>query len=243
MKYLIVGLGNIGAEYQGTRHNIGFTILDALAAASNVVFTTERYGAVARLRVKNAQLVLLKPSTYMNLSGEAVRYWKIKENIELENILVVVDDIALPFGAIRLRGKGADGGHNGLKNINNLLQTQNYARLRFGVGNDFPPGGQVDYVLGHPSAEDKAILPERAALACEAIKAFCLSGLAFAMNHYNQNTVPKAPKGTPQADEKTEAKPSLQQLTAQAAGNTEDEEKKKEEPVGLLQRLINKYRK
>ncbi len=216
--------------------------MDALAAASNVVFTTERYGAVARLRVKNAQLVLLKPSTYMNLSGEAVRYWKNKENVELENILVVVDDIALPFGAIRLRGKGADGGHNGLKNINNLLQTQNYARLRFGVGSDFPPGGQVDYVLGHPSAEDKAILPERAALACDAIKAFCLSGLAFAMNHYNQNAAPKPKKEAPKAEEKAEGKPSLQQLAAQAAGPAESEEKK-EEPVGLLQRLINKYSK
>lgn len=242
MKYLIVGLGNIGAEYQGTRHNIGFTILDALAAASNVVFTTERYGAVANMRVKNAQLILLKPSTYMNLSGEAVRYWKNKENIELENILVVVDDIALPFGAIRLRGKGADGGHNGLKNINNLLQTQNYARLRFGVGNDFPPGAQVDYVLGHPSPEDLAILPERAKLACDAIKAFCLSGLAFAMNNYNKNATPKQPKAATGTEESPEAKkPSLQQLAAQAA--PESEKKEEEKPMSLIERLINKYKK
>lgn len=244
MKYLIVGLGNIGAEYHGTRHNIGFTILDALAAASNVVFTTERYGAVARLRVKNAQLVLLKPSTYMNLSGEAVRYWKNKEKIELENILVVVDDIALPFGSIRLRGKGADGGHNGLKNINNLLQTQNYARLRFGVGNDFPPGAQVDYVLGHPSPDELAILPERARVACDAIKAFCLSGLAFAMNHYNKNATPKQPKPAKPATEEVaekEHRPSLQSLTAQAVAEPAKEEDKK--PEGLLQRLINKYKK
>lgn len=242
MKYLIVGLGNIGAEYQGTRHNIGFTILDALAAASNVVFTTERYGAVANMRVKNAQLILLKPSTYMNLSGEAVRYWKNKENIELENILVVVDDIALPFGAIRLRGKGADGGHNGLKNINNLLQTQNYARLRFGVGNDFPPGAQVDYVLGHPSPEDLAILPERAKLACDAIKAFCLSGLAFAMNNYNKNATPKQPKAATGTEESPEAKKlSLQQLAAQAA--PEPEKKVEEKPMSLIERLINKYKK
>lgn len=185
MKYLIVGLGNIGAEYQGTRHNIGFMVLDALAAASNAVFATQRYGAVAVMRVKNAQLLLLKPSTYMNLSGEAVRYWKQKENIPLENILVIVDDIALPFGAIRLRGKGADGGHNGLKSIDSLLQTQNYARLRFGIGNDFPRGAQIDYVLGYPTLDEQAIFPERAKLAADAIKAFCLSGLDFAMTHYN----------------------------------------------------------
>lgn len=244
MKYLIVGLGNIGAEYHGTRHNIGFTILDALAAASNVVFTTERYGAVARLRVKNAQLILLKPSTYMNLSGEAVRYWKNKENIELQNILVVVDDIALPFGTIRLRGKGADGGHNGLKNINNLLQTQNYARLRFGVGNDFPQGAQVDYVLGHPSPEELAILPQRAQLACDAIKAFCLSGLAFAMNNYNNSATPKKAsgsvsnviEGSPEAK-----KSSLQQLAASAA--PQEHPQQEEQPVSLIQRLINKYKK
>lgn len=185
MKYLIVGLGNIGAEYQGTRHNIGFMVLDALAEASNAVFTTKRYGAVAQLRVKNAQLILVKPSTYMNLSGEAVRYWKQQENIALENILVIVDDIALPFGAIRLRGRGANGGHNGLKSIDELLETQNYARLRFGIGNDFPRGAQVDYVLGYPTAEEQAVFPERAKVAADAIKAFCLSGIDFAMTHYN----------------------------------------------------------
>ena len=185
MKYLIVGLGNIGDEYQVTRHNIGFSILDAFAQASNIVFSTQRYGDVATMRLKNKQLVLLKPSTYMNLSGEAVRYWKQKENIELENILVVVDDLALPFGAIRLRGKGADGGHNGLKNIAACLQTPNFARLRFGIGNDFPRGAQIDYVLGHPSVQEQAMLPERAAVAIDAIKAFCLSGLTFAMTNYN----------------------------------------------------------
>lgn len=186
MKFLIVGLGNIGAEYQGTRHNIGFTILDALAEASNIVFSTARYGAVATMRVKNQQLVLLKPSTYMNLSGEAVRYWLQHENIALENLLVVVDDISLPFGAIRLKGQGSDGGHNGLKSIAALLGTENYARLRFGIGNDFPRGAQVDYVLGYPTPDELAILPERAKFATDAIKAYCLSGLAFAMNHYNK---------------------------------------------------------
>ena len=185
MKYLIAGLGNIGTEYQGTRHNIGFTVLDAFAKASNIVFSTQRYGSVATTRIKNAQLILLKPTTYMNLSGEAVRYWGLKEKIPLENILVVVDDIALPFGTIRLRGKGADGGHNGLKSIIELLQTQAFARLRFGIGNDFPPGAQVDYVLGYPTPEELAILPERIDMAIEAIKAFCLSGLSFAMTNFN----------------------------------------------------------
>ncbi len=185
MKYLIVGLGNIGAEYQGTRHNIGFTVLDALAKASNIVFSTQRYGDVAEMRLKNQQLVLLKPSTYMNLSGDAVRYWKQKENIDLDHILVVVDDIALPFGAIRMRGKGADGGHNGLKNITAELQSNAYARLRFGVGDDFPKGMQVDYVLGYPTPEELEQLPARLNVAIDAIKAFCLSGLSFAMTNYN----------------------------------------------------------
>lgn len=185
MKYLIVGLGNIGEEYRGTRHNIGFTVLDAFAKASNIVFTTQRYGDVAEMRLKNQQLLLLKPSTYMNLSGEAVRYWKNKENIDLDHILVVVDDIALPFGVIRLRGKGADGGHNGLKNITAMLGSNAFARLRFGMGNDFPRGMQIDYVLGHPSDDELAILPQRIDVAIEAIKAFCLSGLSFAMTNFN----------------------------------------------------------
>ena len=185
MKFLIVGLGNIGTEYQGTRHNIGFTILDALAGASNVVFSTQRYGDVAQMRLKNQQLVLLKPSTYMNLSGEAVRYWMQKEKIDLDHLLVVVDDLALPFGTIRLRGKGADGGHNGLKNIDKLLQAQGYARLRFGIGHEFPQGAQVDYVLTPFTAEEQTMLPERLEQAVAAIKAFCLSGLSFAMTNFN----------------------------------------------------------
>ena len=185
MKFLIVGLGNIGAEYQDTRHNIGFTILDAFAQASNVVFASQRYGAVAHMRLKNQQLVLLKPSTYMNLSGEAVRYWMQKEKIALDHVLVIVDDLALPFGTIRLRGKGADGGHNGLKNINALVGSQNYARLRFGIGSDFPEGAQVDYVLGPLTDEERQLLPERLEKAVDTIKAFCLSGLSFAMTNYN----------------------------------------------------------
>lgn len=148
MKYLIVGLGNIGAEYADTRHNIGFDVLDALAEASNTSFTTDRYGAVATLRSKGHTLVLLKPSTYMNLSGKAVRYWLDAEKIPRENLLVVVDDIALPFGTFRMRTKGSAGGHNGLKNITELLGTEEYSRIRFGIGGDFPRGHQVDYVLG-----------------------------------------------------------------------------------------------
>lgn len=185
MKYLIVGLGNIGNEYQGTRHNIGFRVLDALAEASNAVFTTQRYGDVTSMRVKNKILTLLKPSTYMNLSGEAVAYWMKKENIPLENILVVVDDLALPFGELRMRGKGSDAGHNGLKNIALNLKSESYARLRFGIGNDFPRGMQIEYVLGKFTPEQLALMPERLDLACDAIKAFCLSGLGFAMTHYN----------------------------------------------------------
>lgn len=185
MKYLIVGLGNIGSEYQGTRHNIGFTILDAMAKASNIVFSTQRYGDVAEMRLKNQQLMLLKPSTYMNLSGDAVRYWVSKENITLDHLLIIVDDLALQFGQIRLKGHGHNGGHNGLKSIDQMLGTNAYARLRFGIGNDFPRGMQIDYVLGCPSPEELAILPERSAVAVDAIKAFCLSGLDFAMTHYN----------------------------------------------------------
>ena len=185
MKYLIVGLGNIGNEYLNTRHNIGFKVLDAFVEASNTSFSTQRYGDIAQVRVKNKLLVLIKPSTYMNLCGEAVRYWMNKENIPLENILIIVDDIALPFGAIRIKGKGSDGGHNGLKSIANLVNTQGYARLRFGIGNDFPKGAQVDYVLGNFSEEQVKAMPERLKVAVDAIKAFCLSGLTFAMNNYS----------------------------------------------------------
>ena len=185
MKYLIVGLGNIGDEYRETRHNIGFMVLDALAKASNIVFKDGRYGATTTLSVKGRQLILLKPSTYMNLSGNAVRYWMQQEKIPLENVLVVVDDLALPFGSLRLKGKGSDAGHNGLKHIAATLGTQNYARLRFGIGNDFPKGAQVDYVLGNFDEEDRKQMPERLELAGEIIKSFCLAGLNLTMNQSN----------------------------------------------------------
>lgn len=185
MKHLIVGLGNIGPEYEGTRHNIGFRILDALAKASNISFQDRRYGFVAHMRVKNQELVLLKPSTYMNLSGNAVRYWMQQEKIPLENILILVDDLSLPVGTIRMRQGGSDAGHNGLKHIAQMLGTQSYNRLKFGIGNEFPRGGQIDFVLGKFSPEDEKIVDERALVACNAIRAYALSGMAFAMNHYN----------------------------------------------------------
>lgn len=185
MKYLIVGLGNIGEEYRNTRHNIGFMVLDALAKASNIVFKDGRYGATASLSVKGRQLILLKPSTYMNLSGNAVRYWMQQEKIPLENVLIVVDDLALPFGSLRLKGKGSDAGHNGLKHIAATLGTQNYARLRFGIGNDFPKGGQIDFVLGHFDEADMQLMPERLEMATDIIKSFCLAGLNITMNQFN----------------------------------------------------------
>lgn len=185
MKYLIVGLGNIGSEYQDTRHNIGFKILDAFAEASNISFTTERYGDVARMRLKNKQLVLLKPSTYMNLSGNAVRYWKEKEGIEINDILVLVDDIALPFGAIRIKPRGSDAGHNGLKNIAQMLGTDAYPRLRFGIGDNYPRGCQIDYVLGRFNTEEMSALPERIDLAVSAVKEFVLAGIQNAMCSFN----------------------------------------------------------
>jgi PTH1 family peptidyl-tRNA hydrolase len=186
MKFLICGLGNIGDEYAMTRHNIGFRVLDAFAKASNLCFKTDRLGDIAETRIKNQQLLLLKPSTFMNLSGNAVRYWMQQENIPLENLLVVVDDLALPFGQLRLKGKGSDAGHNGLKHIAATLGTQDYARLRFGIGNDFPRGGQIDFVLGHFSDEDMKTMDERIAVACEMVKSYCLAGLQITMNQYNK---------------------------------------------------------
>ncbi|MBD5307817.1 MAG: aminoacyl-tRNA hydrolase [Paramuribaculum sp.] len=185
MKFLIVGLGNIGDEYRHTRHNIGFDIVDALADEAGATWSTGRYGDTARFRIKNQQVVALKPSTYMNLSGNAVRYWKEQEQIDLDHILVCVDDIALPFGAIRLKGSGSDAGHNGLKHIAAMLATQAYPRLRFGVGNDFPRGCQIDYVLGNFPPEQRKELPERIKVACEAIRTFCLEGIGSAMCKFN----------------------------------------------------------
>lgn len=185
MRYLIVGLGNIGDEYRNTRHNIGFRMLDAFAKASNITFEDRRYGFVAHVRVKNAELTLLKPSTYMNLSGQAVRYWAQQENIPLENIFVLVDDLNIPFGTIRMRKGGSAGGHNGLKNIEQCLCTPNYARLRFGIGNDYTQGAQVGFVLGEWTPEEETRLEERLTTTCDIIRSFCLQGIDRTMNQYN----------------------------------------------------------
>ena len=185
MKFLIAGLGNIGDEYQNTRHNIGFRIIDKFAADCGVDFRDGRYGFTAHCRVKNAELVLLKPSTYMNLSGTAVRYWLQKENIPVENLLVLVDDIALPFGTLRLRGKGSDGGHNGLKSIESCIMTQQYARLRFGIGDEFVHGAQISFVLGELSADEEKILQDKLTTCGELIKSFCLQGLERTMTQFN----------------------------------------------------------
>jgi PTH1 family peptidyl-tRNA hydrolase len=185
MKYLVAGLGNIGNEYAHTRHNIGFDILDALAGASNISFKDKRYGFVSEMKYRARTYVLLKPSTYMNLSGNAVRYWLNKEKLPIENLMVVLDDLALPFGTLRLRAKGGDAGHNGLNHIQTILGTTNYARLRFGVGNDFYPGQQVDYVLSGWTTEQEKALPERIELAGDIIKSFGVIGLQRTMNEYN----------------------------------------------------------
>lgn len=184
-KYLIVGLGNIGDEYQNTRHNIGFKIIDAFASEVGAKWEDKRYGAVSKCRVKNAELVLLKPSTYMNLSGQAVRYWLQQEKIPLENLFVLVDDLNIPFGTIRMRKQGSAGGHNGLKNIEQLLCTPNYARLRFGIGNEFTHGAQVNYVLGQWTPEENAAFPDRLKLTTDIIRSFCLQGIDRTMNQYN----------------------------------------------------------
>ncbi len=185
MKYLIVGLGNIGDEYAHTRHNIGFDVVSRLAADNDVEMLNERYGEVGTMRFRGHILVLLKPNTYMNLSGKAVNYWLQREKIPIENLLVVVDDLALPIGTIRLKGKGSDGGHNGLKNINELLGTSNYARLRFGIGNEFSRGGQIDFVIGHWGEDEASVVKERIGVAVEVIKSYVAVGLQLTMTQFN----------------------------------------------------------
>lgn len=190
MKFLVVGLGNPGQQYASTRHNVGFKVLDALldirsSEGSNASFSTDRLGDVATIRVRGHQLLLLKPSTFMNLSGRAVDYWLKKEKISVENLLVVSDDIAIPFGTLRLRKSGSDGGHNGLKDIASVLQTQVYARLRVGVGGDFARGHQVDYVLGEWGDDELKTLPEVLAAAAKAVEDIAFMGIDRAMNTVN----------------------------------------------------------
>ena len=184
-KFLIAGLGNIGDEYTNTRHNIGFMILDSLAKKNNLKFTADRLAAVAEYKFKGKTLVLIKPATYMNLSGKAVNYWLQAEKISKENFLVITDDIALPLGSLRMKGKGSDGGHNGLKNIQEILTTPEYARLRFGVGNEFVKGKQVDHVLGKWTNEEQKLLEPRITIAEEMIQNFTTIGLQRTMTAYN----------------------------------------------------------
>ncbi len=185
MKYLIVGLGNIGSEYENTRHNIGFKIVDALAKSSTVFFETNKLGDTATLKFKGRTFILLKPSTFMNLSGKALNYYIQKEKIKLENLLVITDDIALPFGTLRLKGKGSDGGHNGLKDIITVLGNNNFARLRFGVGSDFVQGKQINHVLGEFAPEEQEQLSERLEKTTQVIKSFGTIGLGRTMSEFN----------------------------------------------------------
>lgn len=185
MDFLVAGLGNPGSEYEHTRHNIGFKVLDKLAESYRQEFVEDRHGWQCDFRMKNKKVRLLKPNTFMNLSGKAIRYWLQKDNLSLKQLLVITDDLALPEGKLRLKGKGSDGGHNGLKSINELLGSQQYARLRFGIGDDYAKGQQVDYVLQKWSQEELAELDPTIHLATEITQSFVLSGLNFTMNKYN----------------------------------------------------------
>lgn len=184
-KFLIVGLGNIGTEYVNTRHNIGFKVLDYFAKKENLSFETVKLGERSEYKIKGRTLIFIKPNTYMNLSGKAVQYWLEKENINKEQLLVITDDLNLPFGSIRIKAKGSDGGHNGLKNIQLLLNSSEYPRFRFGISDAFKKGQQVDYVLGEWNEEEKEKLKERLELASEIIKSFALAGMNHTMNQFN----------------------------------------------------------
>ena len=203
MDYLIVGLGNIGAEYASTRHNMGFMVLDAWAQASNAVFSRQRYGALAETSFKGRRFHLLKPSTYMNLSGNAVRYWMQKLGLPLENLIVICDDLNLPFGTIRMRRNGSSGGHNGLENIEFELDTPAYARIRIGIGNNFRAGGQIDFVLGQLSQEEKDLVPAIAEKVIQGVKDYATAGPERAMNFLNTKakTAEKLPETTQNAPE------------------------------------------
>ena len=193
-KFLIVGLGNVGSEYEGTRHNTGFMVLDAFAKASNIVFEDNRYGFTASTSVKGRKVFLLKPSTFMNLSGNAVRYWLNKENIPVENLLVIVDDLSIPLGEMRLKSSGSGGGHNGLGHIEQILGTQKYARLRVGIGNDFARGMQVEWVLGKYNEEEMQTLEPCFNMGGEIIKSFVLAGINITMNQFNSKMKKKPAK-------------------------------------------------
>jgi PTH1 family peptidyl-tRNA hydrolase len=185
MKYLIIGLGNPGAEYENTRHNIGFKVLDKLASMSNISFYADKLADIADTKFKGRRLILIKPTTFMNLSGKAVNYWLQQSKVSIDNILVITDDISLPFGVLRMRNKGSDGGHNGLKNIQSVINSVKYPRLRFGVGNDFPRGRQADYVLGDFTDEDYTNIDERIDLAVKMVEGFTTIGIGRTMSDFN----------------------------------------------------------
>ena len=185
MNYLVVGLGNIGAEYAHTRHNLGFMVLDAWAQASNILFESARYGSVAKLSCKGRKITLLKPSTYMNLSGNAVRYWIQKIKLPLDHVIIICDDLNLPFGTVRMRLEGSDGGHNGLKSIQESLGTKRYTRIRIGIGNDFHPGQQIDFVLGELTPEQEETIARTGLRIRDGIEVYCTAGADFAMNFLN----------------------------------------------------------
>lgn len=185
MKYLIVGLGNIGDEYKNTRHNIGFMVLDYMANKMESIFMPDRLADSTKIKYRGKQLILIKPTTYMNLSGKAVRYHLEKNNIPIENLIVITDDIALPVAKLRMRPNGSDGGHNGLKSINELLNTQEYARIRFGIGNNYPKGGQADYVLSDFTAEEMELFPPVMEKCVQGVISFVMEGVSRTMNHFN----------------------------------------------------------
>ena len=185
MKFLITGLGNPGSKYEFTRHNVGYKVLDALANASNIQFSVDKHGELTELKHKGRTLLLLKPTTFMNLSGKAINYWLQKEKIKIENLLVITDDISLPLGQLRLKGKGSDGGHNGLKSIQESINTNKFPRLRFGIGNDFHQGKQVDYVLGNWELNEVQTIDNKIKVAKEIICSFCTIGIERTMNIYN----------------------------------------------------------
>jgi PTH1 family peptidyl-tRNA hydrolase len=188
-KYLVVGLGNLGLEYAHTRHNIGFDVVDAFVHKQAISFRIDRLAEVAELKIKGRPVICIKPSTYMNLSGKAVKYWQDKEHIATENILVILDEVALPLDKLRVRSSGSNGGHNGLKSIEEYLLTENYPRLRFGVGNNYPKGMQVEYVLGRWDREELALVQKKIAVCADLIETFILQGIASAMNQFNKLSI------------------------------------------------------
>ena len=234
-KYLIAGLGNIGAEYAGTRHNIGFMVVDFMAEEAGAVFKSGRLGSTAEISYRGSKLILLKPSTYMNLSGKAVHYWMQKENIPLENLMVICDDLALPMGTVRMRKKGSDGGHNGLANINQILGTSDYCRIRVGIGNGFPRGGQVDYVLGRFEGEEAVQLPAVLKRAAQGVKDFTFMGADRAMNICNTD-----PKKAAPASKQQEEKPEVQNKDAEKKkADSEDEPRE----MTFKEKLLSLFRK